>query len=496
MSQPSEVRTRFCPSPTGTPHVGLARTALFNWAYARHTGGTLVFRIEDTDAERDTEESYGAILEALRWLGIDWDEGIEAGGEHGPYRQSERSEIYADVTRKLLAAGELYEAFSTPEEVEERHRAAGRDPKLGYDNEDRHLSDEQVGAFRAEGRAPVLRLRMPDGDITFTDLIRGEITFRAGTVPDPVLVRANGTPLYTLTNPLDDALMRITHVLRGEDLLPSTPRQIALHAALRRIGVAEATPSFAHLPLVRGAGNKKLSKRDPESDLFHHRERGFIPEGLLNYLALLGWSIAEDRDIFSMREMVEHFDIAHVSANPAQFDLKKAEAINATHLRALSADDFVARVIPYLQDAGLLTDPLAEGDLAVLRAMAPLVQERIQVLSEVPGMLRFLFVDEPTFAPEERSAAKELGVNSVEILHAALDGLEALPSWEAGHIEGALKEWLVEGLGVKPRKAFGPIRVAVTGHAVSPPLYESMAALGRERSLERLRRALEIAQSG
>jgi glutamyl-tRNA synthetase len=493
--EPGAVRTRFCPSPTGTPHVGLARTALFNWAYARHTGGTLVFRIEDTDAARDSEESYGAILEALRWLGIGWDEGIEAGGEHGPYRQSERAAIYADIAARLLEAGELYEAFSTPEEVAERHRAAGRDPKLGYDNYDRDLADEQVAAFRAAGRAPVLRLRMPAGDITFTDLIRGEITFKAGTVPDPVLVRGNGTPLYTLSNPVDDALMRITHVCRGEDLLPSTPRQIALHAALQRIGLAERTPSFAHLPLVRGAGNKKLSKRDPESDLFHHRRRGFIPEGLCNYLALLGWSIAEDRDIFSMAEMIEHFDIADVSANPAQFDLTKAEAINATHLRELTTEDFVARVTPYLQATELLADPVPEADAAVLRAMAPLVQERIQVLSEAPGLLRFLFVDEAAFAPEERSAGKALGADSLELLDVALTGLSDVPSWEAAHIEGALQEGLVEGLGIKPRKAFAPIRVAVTGRTVSPPLYESMAALGRERSLARLRRAREIAAS-
>ncbi|MGH3492291.1 MAG: glutamate--tRNA ligase, partial [Sciscionella sp.] len=302
---PDEVRTRFCPSPTGTPHVGLVRTALFNWAYARHTGGKLVFRIEDTDAARDSEDSYAALLDALAWLGIDWDEGVEVGGERGPYRQSERGKIYADIAARLLQAGELYESFSTAEEVEARHLAAGRDPKLGYDNYDRTLSAEQIADFTAKGRSGVLRLRMPEHDITFTDLVRGEITFKAGTVPDPVLVRGNDKPLYTLTNPVDDALMRITHVLRGEDLLPSTPRQIALYAALQRIGVADWLPQFGHLPLVRGEGNKKLSKRDPEADLFHHRDRGFLPEGLLNYLALLGWSISEDRDIFSMAELIE-----------------------------------------------------------------------------------------------------------------------------------------------------------------------------------------------
>ncbi|MGZ4512630.1 MAG: glutamate--tRNA ligase, partial [Mycobacterium sp.] len=259
----------------------MVRTALFNWAYARHTGGTFVFRIEDTDAERDSEESYLALLDALRWLGLDWDEGPEVGGPYGPYRQSQRKEIYRDVLAKLLEAGEAYYAFSTPEEVEARHIAAGRNPKLGYDNFDRQLTDAQRAAFLAEGRKPVVRLRMPDEDLGWDDLVRGPTTFAAGTVPDFALTRASGDPLYTLVNPCDDALMKITHVLRGEDLLPSTPRQLALYQALIRVGVAERVPEFAHLPTVLGEGTKKLSKRDPQSNLFAHRDRGFIPEGLL-----------------------------------------------------------------------------------------------------------------------------------------------------------------------------------------------------------------------
>ncbi|HWM40146.1 MAG TPA: glutamate--tRNA ligase family protein, partial [Streptomyces sp.] len=246
-SAPAEVRARFSPSPTGAPHVGLIRTVLFNWAFARHHGGRLVFRIEDTDAARDSEDSYRALLDALRWLHLDWDEGPEVGGPHEPYRQSARGEVYDDIARRLLEAGEVYESFSAPEEVEARRRAAGQDPKLGYDNADRELTDERRAELRAEGREPVLRLRMPDEDITFTDLIRGEIVFKVGSVPDPVLVRGNGRPLYTLTNPVDDALMGITHVLRGEDLLPSTPRQVALYGALQRIGVTSFTPSFGHL---------------------------------------------------------------------------------------------------------------------------------------------------------------------------------------------------------------------------------------------------------
>jgi glutamyl-tRNA synthetase len=312
----ADVRVRFCPSPTGTPHVGLVRTALFNWAYARHVGGTFVFRMEDTDSVRDSQESYEQLLEALRWLGLDWDEGVEVGGPHAPYRQSERLEIYADVAQRLLDAGYAYESFSTPEEIEARHREAGRDPKLGYDGFDRDMDEAHRAALRAQGREPVLRVRMPDDAVTFTDLVRGELTFAAGSVPDFVIVRANGLPLYTLTNPVDDALMGITHVLRGEDLLSSTPRQVVLFRALTALGLASAEPVYGHLPYVMGEGNKKLSKRDPESSLFHLRDLGFLPEGLVNYLALLGWGIGPDRDVFTREELVAAFDVHDVTRTP------------------------------------------------------------------------------------------------------------------------------------------------------------------------------------
>ncbi|SEL78702.1 glutamyl-tRNA synthetase [Blastococcus sp. DSM 46786] len=489
------VRTRFCPSPTGLVHVGLIRTALFNWAHARHHGGTFVFRIEDTDAARDSEESYRHLLDSLRWLGLDWDEGPEVGGPNGPYRQSERSEVYREVAAKLLESGHAYESFSTNEEVDARRRAAGQDPKLGYDNHDRFLTDAQKAAFRDEGRQPVLRLRMPDEDLTWADLVRGEVRFAAGAVPDFVLVRGNGAPLYPFVNPVDDALMGITDVLRGEDLLPSTPRQLALYAALTDIGVAQATPRFGHLPLVTGEGTKKLSKRDPTSNLDVYRERGFVPEGLVNYLALLGWSIAEDRDIFSTAELVEAFDVTRVSANPARFDLKKAEAINATHLRALPVEEFTARVVPHLAAAGLVGEPPTAEQDAVLRAIAPLAQERMVVLSEAVGLLGFLFVDEVEIDPV--AAEKQLaGDGAVEVLDAATAALGELPEWTTPAIEQALKEALVEGLGRKPRQAFGPVRVAVSGRTVSPPLYESMELLGRERTLARLAAARTVASAG
>lgn len=479
----SGVRVRFCPSPTGTPHVGLIRTALFNWAYARHTGGTLVFRVEDTDAERDSEESYLALLDALRWLHLDWDEGPEVGGPYGPYRQSERVDTHRDVVAQLLAAGEAYEAFSTPDEVEARHLAAGRNPKLGYDNFDRELTAEQRAGYLADGRKPVVRLRMPDTELGWTDLVRGPTSFPAGTVPDFALTRANGDPLYTLVNPVDDAMMKITHVLRGEDLLPSTPRQIALYQALIRIGVADGIPEFGHLPTVLGEGTKKLSKRDPQSNLFAHRDRGFIPEGLLNYLALLGWSIADDRDVFSLDEMVAAFDVVDVNSNPARFDQKKADALNAEHIRLLDLEDFTARLRGYLDGHGHDTGL----DDAGFATAAALVQTRIVVLGDAWGLLKF-FNDEH-YELDPRAAAKELGPDAAPVLDAAIAALEGVGEWTTANIEAALKAALLDGLELKPRKAFGPIRVGVSGGLVSPPLFESLELLGSARSLTRLRSA-------
>ncbi|MGI5187719.1 glutamate--tRNA ligase [Promicromonospora sp. CA-289599] len=487
----SPVRVRFCPSPTGTPHVGLIRTALFNWAYARHTGGVFVFRIEDTDAARDSQESYEQLLDAMRWLGLDWDEGVEVGGPHGPYRQSQRMDIYRDVIAKLVEGGYAYESFSTTEETAARNKTAGRAEAMGYDGFDRTLTDAQKTAFRAEGREPVLRLRMPDEDITFTDLVRGTITFPAGSVPDYVIARAGGAPLYTLVNPVDDALMGITHVLRGEDLLSSTPRQIALYRALIELDIAARVPEFGHMPYVMGEGNRKLSKRDPQSNLFLHRANGMIREGLLNYLALLGWSISPDNDIFSVEELVEAFDIADVNPNPARFDLKKATAINATHLRMLSPEDFRERLVPYLHTAGILPatsyTQLEATTREVLDAAAPLVQERMSLLGEAPDMLGFLFTadDAVVVADDARSKLSE---DAEAIVKAAMTALEDVESFTADQIQAALNTVLVDGMGLKPRNAFTPLRVGLTGRRISPPLFESMEILGREATMTRLAR--------
>jgi glutamyl-tRNA synthetase len=484
----ADIKVRFCPSPTGTPHVGLVRTALFNWAYARHTGGTFVFRIEDTDVERDSEESFDQILEALRWLGLNWDEGVGIGGPHEPYRQSQRGDIYLAVIEKLKASGHIYESYLNAEEIDARNKAAGRAVQLGYDNSERELTDAQREAYRAEGRQPALRLRVPDQDISFTDLVRGEITFPAGSFPDFVVVRPNGQPLYTLVNPVDDALMGITHVLRGEDLLSSTPRQIALYNAMFEAGITTFIPQFGHLPFVMGDGNKKLSKRDPESNLFHHRDRGFIPEGLLNYLALLGWGLSADRDVFSLDEMVGAFDIVNVNPNPARFDQKKADAINASHIRLLDPADFLNRLIPYLQSAGILGSTVSDAEQAVLAEAAPLIQERITVLGEAPDMLGFLFktADQIVIEDDARAGLPE---NAAEIASAAAARLDGVSDtdFKTEHIQELLNALLIEEMQLKPRVAFGPLRTAISGRRISPPLFESMQILGKGETIARLK---------
>lgn len=484
---PGDVRSRFAPSPTGSLHIGTVRTALFNWAFARHFGGSFVLRVEDTDEARNTDDGLASLLASLRWLDIDWDEGPEVGGPFAPYVQSQRLETYADIATRLHDAGYAYDCYCSQAELDERRaraRAEGR--TSGYDGHCRDLSDEQVSAYLAAGRRPVLRFRMPDEQVTFVDLVRGNITFLPENVPDYVLVRANGHPLYTLVNPVDDAMMEITHVLRGEDLLSSTPRQLALYGALADLGVGKRLPRFGHLPMVMGEGNRKLSKRDRGSGLADYMELGFLPEALLNYLALLGWGIAEDRDVFTREELVAAFDIRRVNPNPARFDLKKCESINASHLRKLPVDELARRVAPYLQAAGLLDDPPTREQQVVLSAAAPLVQERMTTLSEAIELLRFLFVSEEEFELDPDDAARGLTGDGKAVVQASYDALSVAEGWDTTAIEAALRQVLVEERGLKPRNAFGPVRVAVTGRRISPPLFESLQLLGRERSLARL----------
>lgn len=470
----------------------MARTALFSWAFARHHKGKFVFRIEDTDIARDTEESYETLIEVMKWLGLDWDEGPEVGGPNGPYRQSERSDIYADVAQRLIDGNFAYHCYCTTEELEERRELARKEGRSsGYDGSCRNLTAEQEAEFKAQGRTSVVRFKMPDRDISFTDMVRGPITFTKDNVQDYVILRANGDPLYTLTNPTDDALMGITHVLRGEDLLSSTPRQIALYEAFAQIGVGDgSTPEFGHLPFVMGEGNRKLSKRDTESNLLAYRENGFLPEGLLNYLALLGWAIADDRDVFTLDEMVAAFDVSRVNPNPARFDMKKCEAINGSHIRLLTHEELLEKLLPHFHEARLIGDPATPNQLATLKTAVPLVHERITLLTEAVEMLRFLFVSENEFTIDEKDAAKNLNESGIETVKVARKVLSEITEWSTANIEVALRAALIDSLRLKPREAFGPVRVAITGSRISPPLFESLELLGQERTLKRLHSAI------
>ncbi len=487
----SGVRVRFAPSPSGDLHVGNIRTALYDWAFARRTGGTFVLRIEDTDQTRVTAEYIASALDTLRWLGLQWDEGPEVGGRYGPYLQSERLSIYTEWLDHLLRTGHAYYCYCTPEELAARREAArsGGGPS-GYDAHCRVLTAEQVAAYRAEGRKPVVRFRMPEGSTTFTDLVRGEVTFDHAHVPDFVLARADGSPLYTLAVAVDDVLMKITHVVRGEDLLSSTPRQIAVYRAM---GVAEADfPVFAHLPYVLGKDGQRLSKRNGVVSVNWYREEGFLPEAIDNYLALLGWSPGDNREEFSLADLAAEFDLARVNKNPAQFDVKKLEAINGDKIRALEPADFVARITPFLERVEMVATPPGADQAALIEAAAPLIQTRIGRLTEAVGMLAFLFAgDDGGFKVEPEDAERFLTPDALPVLQAAEVALAEVEPWTHEAIEAALREALIEGLALKPRVAFAPVRVAVTGKRVSPPLYQSIELLGRERTLHRLAAAIK-----
>jgi len=480
-----QVRVRFAPSPTGDLHVGNIRTALFDWAYARHTGGTFIFRIEDTDRERVTDEYIQAAIDTLKWLGLTWDEGPEVGGPNGPYLQSQRLDLYATWAAQFLEQKDAYKCYCSAEELEavrEAQRAANQAP--GYNGNCRDLSADQIAKFEAEGRMPVIRMRMPDGGTTFTDLIRGEVSFDHNFVPDFVLVRGDGSPLYTLAVAVDDVLMQVTHVLRGEDLLSSTPRQIRVYQAM---GVKpEDYPVFAHLPFVMGQDNAKLSKRNGEVSIAWYREAGYLPEAICNYLALLGWSPGDDLENISMKELTELFTVERVHSSPARFDMKKLEAINGDKIRALTLEEFMTWALPFLTKAGVVSGTPEE--FALVKQALPIIQERIATLAEIPPMLKFLFVKE--FAVDADSLPKISDTQSKEVLKVSYEKLQTLADWTHESIEGVLRAALIDGMALKPRIAFGAVRIAVTGSHISPPLFESMQLLGREKSLARIKAAL------
>ena len=470
----AEVRVRFAPAPTGYLHVGGARTALYDWLFARHHGGTFVLRIEDTDQSRSTDESVAGLQDALRWLGIDWDEGPDVGGPYGPYRQTERLDVYREATERLLKDENAYRCWCTPEELDQRRKAVlARGKPWRYDRKCLRRSDEEQRALQSEGRPAAVRFRAPGRDVVVPDAIRGDARFPATDLDDFVIMRSTGFPTYLLAAAVDDWKMEMTHVIRGEDLHSSTPRQILLLEALG----AERIPAYAHLPLIVGPDRQPLSKRHGSVAVEWFRERGYLPEAVVNYLALLGWSYDDHTELFTREELVRHFDLGRVARNPAMFDQEKLDWMNGHYIREADLDRLADELRKRLADMGI------DADRELVREATPLVQERSRTLEEAASMLRFLFQElEPNDKAEKLTAGQE------EYLREVAERLASVGDWTVDSIREALTS-LAEERGLSKTKAFQPVRAAVTFSNVSPPLFESMALLGRDRSLDRVRRA-------
>ncbi|MGH8908472.1 MAG: glutamate--tRNA ligase [Egibacteraceae bacterium] len=496
-------RVRFAPAPSGHLHVGSARTALFNWLHARKGGGAFVLRIEDTDAQRATVASAEGMLAALRWLGLDWDEGPEHGGPYGPYFQSERRGLYAAVANALLVSGAVYDAYETAEELAAERETAKREGRPpGYSGGHRDLTDAQRAAFLAEGRKPVLRLRTPDeGTVAFDDAVRGRVAFDWKDIPDFVVQRADGSATYYLANTVDDVAMGITLIARGEDLLSATPRQLLLRDLLLRDGLidkamadsglparptGDAAIRYAHLPLLVGPDRKKLSKRHAAVSIEEYRKQGILPEVLLNFLALCGWSYDATTERFTVDELVDKFSFDRVGRNPALFDTAKLRIMNGDRIKELNDAELAERLIPYLNEAGLIGLPATAEEQRLALGLAPLLRERVQTLAEAVPLVAFCFRDQVEW--DERAVAKHLKGTARDVLEAAETRLAALDGWTGAALLAAL-DGIAADLGIGRGKAFQPVRVAVAGTAVSPPLPETLALLGPDVVLQRIRLA-------
>ena len=487
------VRVRVAPSPTGDPHVGTAYMSLFNLAFARQQGGQFVLRIEDTDRARYVADSEAQIFETLHWLGLDWDEGPDKGGPFAPYRQSERSESYRSHVDRLLADGHAYHCWCSTERLAQM-RDEQQKAKLptGYDRLCLGTSRDERAALAGFSEAPVVRMLVPDdAPLVFDDVVRGEV--KAPRPDDQVLVKADGLPTYHLANVVDDHEMGITHVVRGEEWISSTPKHLLLYDWL-----GWERPAFVHMPLLRNTDKSKISKRkNPAARLMWFQEQGYLPEALVNFLALMGYSQPDGEEIFSFDDMVASFDWARVNTVGPVFDLDKLAWLNGHYVRELTEQDFAARILPFLQREGLVADPPSADEAALLAAMVPAVQTRVTLLSELAPLVAFLFVPDDAFAVEPAAAAKALVPASAPVLRAAADALEEVTDWTAEHVQAAVDGALLEGgLGLKRNKAYLPLRAAVCGRSVAPPLDASLALLGRDRALRRLRAAAVLAAAG
>ena len=485
------VRVRFAPSPTGSLHVGGARTALFNWLYARHHDGVFILRIEDTDELRSTEESTGNILGSLKWLGIDWSEGCGVGGEFGPYTQMERLRIYEKYAEDLLKKGLVYHCYCRQEELAERRKSALKDGEpSGYDGRCSHLSEGERSRYEDEGRKSVLRFRTPDGGETkFSDIIRGEVEFNNSTLHDFVIVKSNGTPTFNFANVIDDHLMKITHVIRGDEHLSNTPRQVLLYEAL-----GFERPQFAHLPMILGSDGAKLSKRHGGISVEWFRKEGFLPDALLNYLALLGWGTADSQQVFGSREeMIQKFSLDRVSKNAAVFDIKKLEWMNGYYIRKLDTDSLFDLTMPYLREAKLV-EGKDEGEKEFIKKVISLQQERLKKLSQITELTGFFFLEDTKYDPDAvNEILKKEGVP--DLLESFSEELEKVEPFDASTVEKVTRDFIA-ARNLKGKDLMQPVRVAITGRKASPGLFEVMVLLGKEKVLSRLKKTTEMLSEG
>jgi glutamyl-tRNA synthetase len=472
----SQVRVRFAPSPTGYPHLGNIRTALFNWLFARHNDGVFILRIEDTDRERLVEGATEAIIDSLRWLGLDWDE--------GPYFQSQRLNIYREVAEKLIALDRAYYCYCSPERLKSvREEQMKRKQPPGYDRHCRYLTRPQRAEMESQGIVPVIRFKTPlEGQTVFQDLLRGEIVFQNNSLDDFVLLKSDGYPTYHLANIVDDHLMEVSHVLRADEWLSSTPRHVLLYQAL-----GWEPPKFAHLPMILGPDRSKLSKRHGATAITEYMEAGYLPEAMFNFLALLGWSLDDRTELMSRGEIAKNFTLERVSKNPAVFNREKLDWMNGVYIRSLSLDEFIQRALPFLEK-NLSSDIGRPLDQDYVRRIMPLIQDRARTLGEVAYLTEFFFIEELDY--ETKLLLEKLTPDeATKSLQTTIARLEGLQDWDAATLENLLRP-LAEELQLKTGVYFGLLRVAVTGRAAAPPLFQTMEVLGKERCLKRLGAAL------
>jgi len=480
------VRVRYAPSPTGYPHVGNIRTALFNWLFARHHGGSFIVRIEDTDVTRKVKGAVKAILDSLRWLGLDWDEGPEVGGKYAPYIQSQRLGLYKEAAERLISQGNAYYCYCSPQRLEEmRAEQVRRKQPPGYDRHCRNLSREEGSKREAEGITPVVRFKVPlEGQTRFNDLIYGDVVFEHNTIDDFVLLKSDGYPTYHLANVVDDHLMEISHVLRAEEWISSTPRHLLLYQAL-----GFEPPQFAHLPMLLGTDRSKLSKRHGAVSITQYREQGYLPEAMVNFLALLGWSLDDRTEIISRQELIDNFSLERIGKTGAIFNREKLDWMNGVYIRSLTADEFFEAVEPYLMTDISAGKALISSEEYV-RDILPLVQERARTLAEVTELAQFFFVDELDYEPSLLIGENMNHQSAIQALTVAKQRLSQVQAFDANSLEGVLRPLAVE-LGLKTGQLFGTLRVAVTGRTAAPPLFQTMAVLGEKRCLKRIEAALQ-----